>query len=474
MDSAKKKIAAALMVSTFLSAFDGTVMATAAPAIARELSGFSLMSGIFSLYLFLCAVSTPLSGKLADLFGRKKVLTAGISIFLVGSVFCGLSQSMEMLVAFRAVQGLGAGAIFTINFTIIGDVYEVQERSVIQGAISTIWGVAGLIGPLIGGFFIDYVSWNWVFFVNVPFGLFCIAILQRYLTEPPLPAKPRIDFAGAFCLSACICALLYGIMAGYANGTWPYAAAAAILCAALFVCAERRAAEPIVPAAILDRPMVMNIVVTFFVSLVLIGGNVYLPMYIQIVMGSTATLAGMTLAAMSTAWTMCSFLVARLLRYFGTRMAVLMAASILAVCSFLLTLLVPTSSFEAAVAISFLFGFGFSGTLNVLMFMVQDSVVYERRGIAVGVATLIRSIAQTLGASLFGTMINTHAAAYLQGQGLPVSQMDNLMDFAGSGGWAVAALQSAFHFIFIIFTLMALAAMIAAWWLPVRHAIARR
>jgi MFS family permease len=153
MDSAKKKIAAALMVSTFLSAFDGTVMATAAPAIARELSGFSLMSGIFSLYLFLCAVSTPLSGKLADLFGRKKVLTAGISIFLVGSVFCGLSQSMEMLVAFRAVQGLGAGAIFTINFTIIGDVYEVQERSVIQGAISTIWGVAGLIGPLIGGFF---------------------------------------------------------------------------------------------------------------------------------------------------------------------------------------------------------------------------------------------------------------------------------------------------------------------------------
>jgi LPXTG-site transpeptidase (sortase) family protein len=214
MDKTKRNITAALVVAMFLGAIEGTVVTTAVPTIVRDLSGFGLISWIFSTYFLTSAISTPVYGKLADLYGRKKTLCIGIVIFLVGSCLCGLSQNMYQLVAFRALQGLGAGSIFTITYTIVGDIFTLAERAKVQGWLNATWGIASIIGPFLGGFFIDYFSWHWIFFINVPFGILSIFLLQKYFHENIERKKQKIDYAGIIMLSAAIIILLVGVPAG--------------------------------------------------------------------------------------------------------------------------------------------------------------------------------------------------------------------------------------------------------------------
>ena len=183
MDLRKRNIVIALMVAMFLGAIEGTVVTTAIPTIVRDLHGFALISWVFSVYLLASAVSTPIYGKLADLYGRKKILSLGVAIFILGSCLCGLSQNMYQLISFRAIQGTGAGAIFTLTYTILGDVFELSERGKVQGWLSTVWGLASLIGPFMGGFFIDFVSWHWIFFINLPFGILSLVLLAKNLDE---------------------------------------------------------------------------------------------------------------------------------------------------------------------------------------------------------------------------------------------------------------------------------------------------
>ena len=212
MDKTKQKIAFSFLVAIFLAAFEGVVVSTAAPVIVKSLHDFEMLSWIFSIFLLTSAISTPIYGKLADLYGRKRIFIIGISIFLIGSLFAGLSQTMTQLIIFRGIQGIGAGAILTIGFTMIGDIFTVEERSIIQGAVSSIWGIAGLIGPLLGGFLIDYLSWHWIFLINIPFGLICIYILVKFVHEQKPTIKPKIDYIGAILLSIAIGTFLYGTM----------------------------------------------------------------------------------------------------------------------------------------------------------------------------------------------------------------------------------------------------------------------
>ncbi len=190
-----------LMLAMFLAAVEGTIVTMATPTIVKNLQGFELISLVFSVYLLTSAISTPIYGKLSDLYGRKNTLSIGILIFLAGSFLCGLSQSMAMLIAFRAIQGLGAGAIFTVSFTIIGDVFPIEERSRVQGGLSTVWGIATLVGPFLGGFLIDILSWHWIFFINIPFGFLSVILLQRSLKETFDKKKRNIDYAGTITFS---------------------------------------------------------------------------------------------------------------------------------------------------------------------------------------------------------------------------------------------------------------------------------
>lgn len=472
MDARKKKIAIALFVAMFLAAFEGTVVATAAATIVKDLQGFEHVSWVFSLYLLTSAISTPIYGKLADLYGRKSVLSVGIVIFMFGSLFCGFSQNMYQIILFRALQGLGAGSILTVTFTIIGDIFTLKERSIVQGGISTVWGIAGLVGPLIGGFLIDWLSWHWIFFINVPFVLICLISLQINLTDTGVHKRPKIDYAGTLALSGIIGAFLYGIMIGYANGTILLSLLTMLLCSVAFYFIEKSAVEPIVPASILTKSAAVINGVSFFAAMILIASNVYLPLYIQTVLGRSATVAGMALATMSLTWFLASVFVARAMERHGARAVVLVSTALLVVSCYLISTLAIDSSLTAVSAYALIFGFGFGGTLNTLTFMVQDSVGYALRGAAVGLNALTRTLAQAVGVSVFGSLINIKLLNYFAENNLPGIDINNL--YSPQSALAAAQIQRALyhslHFVFLALILLAGFSFALAWFLPRKNA----
>lgn len=428
MDMTKKKIAGAFLIAIFLAAFEGVVVSTAAPVIVKSLHNFEMISWIFSLYLLTSAISTPIYGKLADLYGRKRMLIIGIIIFLTGSTLCGLSQNMYQLIAFRAIQGSGAGAIMTICFTMIGDIFTLDERSVVQGAISTVWGVAGLVGPLLGGFLIDFLSWHWIFFINIPFGILCIYILSKYVHEAKPTKQPKIDYLGAILLSIVIGSFLYGVMDINENlNTSLLLFAICVISAIAFYFQETKSSEPIVPLFILNKDSIVISIITFAVSFILISNSVYMPLHIQTLMGYNATIAGLSLVTVSVAWFMCSVSLATLMKKFDAKYIVMGASAILIMSSYFLTSLDINTSIWIVPLIAFPFGFGFSGTLNTLIFIVQDSVKYEQRGAAVGLNMLTRTIAQAIGVAVLGAVINIYTTDFIASQGLSLT-MQNLYD----------------------------------------------
>lgn len=427
MERSKRNIALSLVVVMFLAAFEGTVVATAAPAIVGDLQGFDQVSRMFSFYLLAEAVSTPIYGKLADIYGRKRVLLSGIFIFLCGSLLCGLSQTMGQLVAFRALQGLGAGSILTITFTIIGDIFTLKERSVVAGVVSTVWGVAGLAGPLLGGLCIDMLSWHWIFFINIPFCLLCMAALYRYLSDPVLSKQVHIDYAGSIFLAVTIVSVLYAIVSGYQDGSWQYALGLAVLSGWLFVKAEQRAKDPILPFSILTCRANYITAVTFGVSILLIAANVYIPLYVQSVLGQSATAAGLIITAMSISWFFGSVTVAGRMQRWGGRTVIAIGAALLLFSSLLLANVTEETSLYWLGTVNFLFGIGFSYTLNTITFLVQDSVSYAQRGVAVSVNTLTRAVGQALGVSFLGTLMNLRIAQYGQDAGISLDAVNHML-----------------------------------------------
>ncbi|WP_455630737.1 MDR family MFS transporter [Megamonas sp.] len=429
MSKTKQKIAFAILIAIFLSAFEGVVVSTAAPVIVKSLHNFEMISWIFSLYLLASAVSTPIYGKLADLYGRKRMFIIGILIFLVGSILCGLAQSMLQLVLFRAVQGMGAGAILTIGFTIIGDIFTLEERSIVQGGISTVWGVAGLIGPLLGGFLIDNLSWHWIFFVNIPLCIFCIYILSRYVHEQKPTKHPKIDYLGALLLSIAIGSFLYGVMT--ISGDFVLGMILFIITTIsgiIFYLQETKTPEPIVPLFILNRNSLVVNAVTFGVSFILIANSVYLPLHIQSIMGYSATVAGLSLIGTSAAWFLSSVSLARLMQKFEAKYIVMCACAILIFsCCLINSLHIDSPLWQMAIYV-FFFGFGFSGTLNTLTFIVQDSVSYDKRGAAVGINMLTRTLAQTIGVTVLGAVINVYADIFISEHNLSGITMQNFYD----------------------------------------------
>ncbi len=298
-----------VMLSIFLGAMESTVVATAMPTVVAALGGMEIYSWVFSGFLLTSTVTMPLWGRLSDLFGRRAMYMVGMCTFLVGSALSGLAQDMVQLIVFRMVQGAGAGSLITLGMTIVGDLYGLEERAKKQGYISGVWGVASLVGPLLGGVLTDHASWRWVFYINLPFGVLAMAMIGTGLAGERAPARrPVIDYAGLGLFACAVTALLLGVLEASRPGPWarpgvlvPLAAAA--LAAVAFVRVERRAREPIVPLGLFGNRMVLAALATGFLSgMAMFGAISFVPLFMQAVLGRSAMVAGFVLTPFVLGW----------------------------------------------------------------------------------------------------------------------------------------------------------------------------
>jgi EmrB/QacA subfamily drug resistance transporter len=331
----RRAITAALLLGTFLASIEATVVGTAMPSIVDQLGGFALYPWVFSAYLLAQTISIPLYGRLADLYGRRAAYVGGVSIFLVGSILCGMAPSMEALVAARALQGIGAGSVLPLTMTIFGDLYEVSVRTKLQGLFSLVWGVSSVAGPLAGGAIVLHWSWRWVFLLNVPFGLISALVIGLLLRETGFERRQRrLDIGGAVLLSVATGLLLLALLPEEQRpgGLPPLAAVAgAILGGAAFLLVERRHPEPLVPLDLFrDRVHIAANAAGVLLGVVLFGVVSYVPLYVQGVCGGTPVEAGATLIPLSFGWTGASIVAGRLVARVGFRFLVRTGSALIA------------------------------------------------------------------------------------------------------------------------------------------------
>jgi len=410
--SGRKTIVAGLMLSMFLVALDGTVVSTAMPSIVGNLGGFSLYAWVPSVYLLTTAVSTPLYGKIADLTGRKRILFVGIGLFLLGSAASGASQSMLMLIIFRALQGLGAGAVMPVTTTIIADIFSLEQRARMQGLFSSVWGISSVIGPLLGGALVDGIGWRWIFYLNIPFGLLAIALISSAFREQPVTRQHALDTLGAGYLATALTALLLVLIEGgqaWAWLSWQSAllASLAIVTFAAFIVQERRAVEPVIPLSLFSsRIIVVPAIGTFFAGIVIIGVTFEVPLFVQGLLGGDALKAGLALTPMSIGWPLAGAISGRLAIRFGYRATATAGMILNVVGAGLFLSLSPGSSLWQPAVFSFVVGVGMGLSTTPMLIAVQSAVPWARRGLATATNMFVRSFGQVVGLAVMGAIIN--------------------------------------------------------------------
>lgn len=412
-----------LLLSISMAAMEMTVVSTAMPTVVGDLGGIHYYSWVFTAYLLTSTVTVPLYGKLADLYGRKPVLLAGIAVFLAGSMASGLAGSIGALIAFRAVQGLGAGAMQPTTLTIVGDIYNLEERARMQGVFGAVWGVAGLIGPLLGGIIVKYLSWRWVFFINVPAGIAAAALLVAALHENVEHRQHSLDWAGSALLCLGLTALLFGAQGGRASALGLPIAAASL---AVFFFVERRAIEPVLPLALFrQRVMAVATASGALVGAGMISMVTYVPLYVQGVLGGSPTEAGSAITPMVIGWPIASAISGRALPRVGFRILVRSGLIISAIAAVALALLLrPGASLRVPQALSALFGVGLGLANTALLIAVQTSVAWRQRGVATASTMFARTIGGTLAVGVLGALLS---AALLRNGSLPPDAADQLL-----------------------------------------------
>jgi EmrB/QacA subfamily drug resistance transporter len=403
-----------VMAAMFLAAMESTVVATAMPTVIASLGGIRIYSWTFSAFLLTSTVSMPIWGRLADDLGRRAAYLGGLFIFLLGSALAGFSQSMEQLIAFRALQGLGAGSLITIGMTIVGDLYGMERRAKMQGYFSSVWGVASLVGPLVGGLLTDRVSWRWVFYINLPFGLLAAAAITAGLRDEA-PARPRgtFDVLGMALFVAAISAFLVGLVNAGAGESWIHSSGAGLLglsgvLLVVFVLVERRASEPVIPLGLFGNPIVRSAAVTgLLAGMAMFGAIAYVPLYLQAVIGATATEAGWVLMPFVLGWVLFSILAARLSLRIGYRRVVLTGMGALVLAFVLLSSWNETLTAGVAARDMSLAGVGMGMIFVPMLIAVQSAVPRTMLGSATSLTSFFRTIGGAVGVAVMGAAM-TH------------------------------------------------------------------
>jgi len=409
-----------LMAGMLLAALDQSIVGTALPRIVSELGGLDRLSWVVTAYLLTSTAVTPLWGKISDLYGRRPVFQIAIAIFLAGSALCGLSQNLEQLIAFRALQGIGGGGLFAIALSIIGDVIPPRERGRYQGYFGAVFGVSSVAGPLLGGWFTDGPGWRWIFYINLPVGLAALVITSLALKLPIVRREHRIDYLGAATIVGSVTALLLyldwgGREFGWLAGESLALVAVAVVLAILFVLVERRAAEPIIPLR-LFRNGVFSIgnVYGFFVGVAMFGTLVFLPLYLQAVQGMTPTESGLALLPAVFGIFLTSIgsgqLITRTGRY---KIFPIIGAAVIILALLLLSRLTPQTPYWQIGVHEFLFGAGLGFTMQTIITAVQNAVPYRDLGAATSSTTFFRQMGGTIGAAVFGTVLASQLSHYL-------------------------------------------------------------
>ncbi|MEK5323961.1 MDR family MFS transporter [Aeribacillus sp. FSL M8-0254] len=477
-------VLAAVMLAMFMAAVEATIVSTAMPAIVAEIGGFSKYSWIFSSYLLMNSVTILIYGKLADLFGRKPIFAFGIIIFLIGSVLCGLADSMETLIIYRFIQGIGAGAVMPVATTIVGDIYTVEERAKIQGYLSSVWGFSAIIGPVLGGLFVEYISWKFVFWVNVPLGILSMAGIGLFLNERIDKKKSSIDYAGAMFMLIAISLLMIVLVEGGVRWSWTSWEVAALLAVAccffiLFIFQENRADDPMMPLSLWkNRSILLANVTSLTTGMMLMGISTFLPTFVQGVMGKSAMVAGFTLTTMSIGWPIASTVAGRIYLKAGFRATSILGGIFLLAGSLVFVMLSADDGPVHAMIGSFLLGVGMGLTSTSFIVSIQSAVDWKERGIATATNMFMRNLGNTVGAALLGGILNSKLQTYLEehsaGKNLNIDSANNLLnpesDLSGPIKEVLeSGLSIALHHVYFVVFLLAILSVLFIFFLPKRE-----
>ena len=469
----RQLVTLALVAGMFLAALEATAVATAMPTAVAELGGVSRYSWAFSAYLLTSTTTVPLFGKLADLHGRLKIYHISLIIFLLGSALCGAARSFEQLVLFRAVQGIGAGGVMPISVTLVGDIFTLEERGRIQGVFSGVWGIASLIGPILGGVVTDLLSWRWIFYFTIPFGIISSIMLQMFLHEPEIRKEHKLDLLGTFILTTAVTLLLVALLEG--SGVWGWRDAKTLLLIVLsgiglcaFIWQEKRAAEPMLPLDIFDhRVIAVSSAGSVILGSLLFALVAFVPMWAQGVWGGSASDAGVALIPMMLAWPIASTISGRLMLRIGYRPLVI-SGSIIGALGLALLAWGHPGRLQLTIAMAVI-GLGNGFIATPFLVAVQNAVPWNRRGVATSSNQFFRTIGGAIAVAALGAVLNAHLRGVLgAGANANVLLDPALRGLADDAALArtVAALASGLHTIFLICLAAAVVAVFIAMLFP--------
>ncbi|NIZ10321.1 MDR family MFS transporter [Pseudooceanicola sp. HF7] len=467
----------ALMLVMLMASLDQTIVATALPTIVGELGGMTHLSWIVTGYMLATTISTPLYGKLGDLYGRKLVMQAAIGLFLLGSALCGMAQTMGELIAFRAIQGLGGGGLMVVSQAAIGDIVSPRDRGKYQGIFGAVFGGSTLIGPLLGGFIVEHASWRWIFYVNIPLGLLAFVVIGLVFKAPPATGGARIDWRGSALLAVALSSVVLLASLGGHEVPWgsPLGIAmmlAAVLCTAGFLWTEARVAEPLLPLSLFkNRNFAVSTAVSFIVGIAMFGAITYMPTYLQVIRGESPSDAGLAMAPMMGGMLLTSIVSGQIISATGRYKFFPVAGTAIMALGLLLLSTIGTETAGVRVsAYLMVLGLGLGMVMQVLILAVQNAVDYELLGVATSGATLFRSIGSSVGVAIFGAIFTSGLLARLE-----VTLPDHLDVVQATSAEAVAALDppvreayfaaftAALSPVFVIAALAALLAFALCW-----------
>ncbi|MGI8640094.1 MAG: MDR family MFS transporter [Pyrinomonadaceae bacterium] len=409
-----------VMTGMFIAALEATVVGTAMPTVIASLGGLNHYSWVFSAYLVTSTVTVPVWGKLSDIYGRRLLYQIGIAIFLLGSVLSGMSDTMTQLIIFRAIQGLGAGALVPLAMTIIGDIFTLEERAKMQAYFSGVWGLSSVVGPIVGGFITDRISWRWVFYINVPVGIIAALIIGIALKEPKLTEKPKIDYAGAGILMLAISLLMLALVEGSASVATFLSLEnilliiASIILLLLFAWIEKRASDPIIPFNLFkNRTVSVAIGAGFLGGVAMFGAISFIPLFAQGALGSTATEAGSLLTPLMLSWVLMSVIGGRVLLKVGFRTITIIGFIVLTAGFIFLSMFQRDTARIWLYVDLVLIGAGLGLTMLTLLIAVQQAVERTKLGVATSLNQFSRAIGGAFGVAIMGAFLTAGLATQL-------------------------------------------------------------